>query len=958
MKDIKDTIFLPKTDYKLRPDFLKSEPEIISEWNKKDIYNLRNEGKTKMFVLHSGPPYANFSTHIGHSFNVCRKSIITNTQSMAGKKVSFIPGWDCHGLPIEWAVEENFRKSGRNKNDISVEEFRKECREYAQHWVNIQSQEFQRLGIFADWKQPYLTLWIMKQKQKLLLKSEVFHIRIYIEIFVLFSGVLLNKLLWQKRKLNMLIKKITSIYVKFPVFSCGFERQEEFEPHFQLPPNTSLIAWTTTPWTLPTNKALAINENIEYALFSVTETSGFSATLGGMKKGERFIIASNLLDDFCKNAEIKASILYIIQSDYMKKIVCKNIFSDEIPVLHGDFVTAETGTGIVHIAPSHGLDDFYLCKKNKISLTDYVLKDGTYKSDLPVFGGMHIYKALQAVLKALGDNEILVCTKDMTHSTAVSWRSKAPLIYLATPQWFINMSATDNDGMTIRERSLKSLDDVKFIPDISRNRLTAMVQSRPDWCISRQRTWGVPITLFVHKQTGEILRDCDVDGAIDDYIQKFGADIWFKENADYFLNAYGVSEYNPDDYEMIMDIVDVWFESGCSFAYVLESRGLPKADVYLEGSDQHRGWFQASLIESCGYSKSDYHKRGSAPFKTLITDGFVLDKHGKKMSKSDGNVIPPEKIISEFGADVLRLWVATCDATEDVKIGDDVMKQQAEMYKKFRNTLRYLLGSLCENPIETFDEIKKRYDFKIGNKVWLEHYILLRMDAINKMVLAAVENHDWKKVVLEIYNFCLNDLSMYFDARKDVLYCGGFTNTPNRVFALDTYVLIFHHLVRWLAPVIPFATEEAWQSAFGKETSVHCQTFDIVEFDFGLTDVEKYFEFPEFLQNIKSIRVEVMKQLEDLRSKKQINSALERHVIVPSEYYFLGFNRWVFKDWENLFGVAGATIRQKPGQTFKLVNHFQQKCERCWKHNVFGTLSHDDTSKKLCDRCKTYVEES
>lgn len=949
MKTLKDTIFLPKTDYQLRPDFLTSEPALIAGWNEKELYNSRNDGKTEMFVLHDGPPYANGNIHIGHAMNKIHKDIIARAQSMAGKAVSFIPGWDCHGLPIEWKIEEKYRAAGKNKNDVSILEFRKECRDYAAEWVKVQSEEFQRLGIAADWTNPYVT---MDYETEAWIASEVrgfSHGNLYRDFRpVMWSPVEQTSL--AEAEVEYEDKKITSIYVKFPL------SQEKYDVK-----NCALIAWTTTPWTIPANRALAMNPKLDYSLYVVLDKHEY------FDIGEYFVLAENLFDTF--KAEIGLNAARMSRVDPKKLAIpgCKHPlfnqgYTDDVPILLADFVTDETGTGIVHLAPSHGLDDFYLCKTHGIGPTDYVTKNGTYKSDLPLFGGIHVYKALEPVLEALRKAGALAGVKPMTHSTAVSWRSKAPLIYLATPQWFISMDNKGSDGKSIRERCLEALNDVTFIPEAGRTRLSSMIESRPDWCISRQRAWGVPITLFVHKQTGEILHDCEVDGNIHETFRSEGSDAWYKHDAAYFLNghmtSWGVPEekwYNPDDYEMIMDVVDVWFESGASYAYVLKKRGLPKADVYLEGSDQHRGWFQASLIESCA-------TRGSAPFKTIITDGFVLDKNGRKMAKSLNNVVPPQDIIKDYGADVLRLWVANSDTTEDIRIGDPLIKQQSEIYRKLRNTLKYLVGALSETKMtQGMPDVHTAYASDEA-KVYLEQYMLLKVDVINRLVLKAIDNHDWKKVVTEIHNFCANDLSIYFDARKDVLYCGQGQHTPNREVTMNMMAFLFHTLVRWLAPIIPFATEEAWQAVFGNVSSVHMLTFDIQKIDLDMEEIDMMFEFPEFWQKIKSVRSSILQDLEVMRTKKQIGSALEASVNLDHTLYWKLDNRWVFKDWESFLGVSGVNSMLSPqGSLFqvrKVIGNL--KCERCWKVVVNGSLAHPDETNRprhdLCKRCKTAVE--
>ncbi|MDE1896106.1 MAG: isoleucine--tRNA ligase, partial [Rhodospirillales bacterium] len=685
LTDYKSTVFLPRTEFPMRGELPKREPEMLRRWEEMNLWaRLRAaaEGKTP-FVLHDGPPYANGNLHIGHALNKIHKDVINRAQSMAGRDVDYIPGWDCHGLPIEWKVEEKYRAKKLDKDQVPVLEFRKECREYAQHWLEVQSAEFQRLGVMGDWARRYATMDFASEAA---IAGEIGK---FLMNGALYRG--LRPVMWSPVEKTALAeaeveyhnKKDTAIYVRFPIQVTPVRPYTDAHDKADDLLGASIVIWTTTPWTIPGNRGLAAGAGFTYALIKVTEVAEGSFA----KIGEKLLIAEDLLEKATKEVGIAA---YQVQSSFTgaeledlraaHPLSAFDGYRFDVPLMLGDFVTTDAGTGIVHMAPGHGEDDFALCKAHGISVPDTVADDGTYYQNVPLFAGLHVYKAADPVCAKLIEAGNLLHRNEFMHSYPHSWRSKAPLIYRATAQWFIRMDGEDK----IREKALTAIDDTKFVPEIGRNRIRSMVESRPDWCISRQRAWGVPIAIFVDKRSHEPLRDESVVQRVVEIFTAEGADAWYARPAADFLGP----DRNPDDYEQIFDVVDVWFESGSTHAFVLEARGMQwPADVYLEGSDQHRGWFQSSLLEAVG-------TRGVAPFKAIVTDGFVLDEQGRKMSKSLGNVTAPQEVNDKFGADILRLWVLNSDISEDLRIGPEILKQQAELYRRLRNSLRWILGSL------------------------------------------------------------------------------------------------------------------------------------------------------------------------------------------------------------------------------------------------------------------------
>jgi isoleucyl-tRNA synthetase len=914
--DYKSTVFLPRTDFPMRGDLPKREPALLARWEDMDLWDkLRVQSKGRpTFILHDGPPYANGNLHIGHALNKIHKDVINRAQQMSGRDSNYIPGWDCHGLPIEWKIEEQYRKAGKNKDDVPILEFRKECRDYAAHWLAVQAEEFKRLGVAGDWKNRYATMDFASEAAiageigKFLLNGSLYRgLRP-----VMWSPV--EKTALAEAEIEYYDKKDTAIYVRFAATDAIYQ-------------DTSIVIWTTTPWTIPGNRGLAVGADIDYVVLEIgpgTDNSLFRAP-------EKVIVAAALIENFvvkmgiedhCVLREFKGAEL--VGQKYRHPLYGQDAgYNFEVPVMAGDFVTTEAGTGIVHLAPGHGEDDFFLCRANGIAVPETVQGDGTYYPSVPLFAGLHVYKAADPVCAALTKAGALLHREEFLHSYPHSWRSKAPLIYRATPNWFIRMDDAPLDANEpIRDMALAAIDATAFVPETGRNRIRSMVASRPDWCISRQRAWGVPIAIFVDKKTGEPLRDKDVMARIVEIFIKEGADSWYARPARDFLG----DDYNAENYEQVTDIVDVWFESGSTHAFVLEARGLPTpADLYLEGSDQHRGWFQASLLESVG-------TRHRAPFETIVTDGFVLDEQGRKMSKSIGNVTAPQEVNDKYGADILRLWVMNSDTSEDLRIGPEILKQQAELYRRIRNTLRWILGSL-----DGFSDAEKLPDDKLPE---LEQLILHRLSELNTLIETALRTHDWTGVYPAIHNFCATDLSaFYFDIRKDSLYCDRPDAEKRR--ACRTVLDILHRcLTAWLAPALPFTAEEAWQSRFGDNVTVHATLFPKIPAAWRNEALAEKWE------KIREQRAVITGAIEAMRRDKTIGSSLQavaeisdagRDLITSSE------------DWADICITSGAVF------TSMLSAHIAPgaKCERCWR--VLEDVGTNAAHPTLCIRCSEAV---
>ena len=835
-RDWRETLNLPQTEFPMKAGLPKREPDILAHWTSiglGDKIREQSKGREK-FVLHDGPPYANGDIHIGHALNKILKDVIVRSHRMMGKDAVYVPGWDCHGLPIEWKIEEQYRKKGLDKDEVPPTEFRAECRAFAQNWVNVQSEQFQRLGIMGDWENPYTTMAFEAEAT----------------IVAEFQKFIMDGSLYRGSKPVM-----WSVVEKTALAEAEVEYEEHVSPTIfvkfavQGMDNTFAVIWTTTPWTIPGNRAIAYASGLTYGLY---ETAG-----------EKLILCDNLAAQVMGAAQIED---YTRLEDINPAgLTCHHPlhgqgYDFDVPVLAGDFVTDETGTGLVHIAPGHGQDDFELGLKHNIEVPFTVDEGGVYYDHVPLFAGKRVLDekgkdgdANGGVIGALVEAGRLLAKGKLRHQYPHSWRSKAPLIFRNTPQWFISM---ETNGL--RATALQAIADTRFYPETGRNRIQSMVENRPDWVVSRQRAWGVPLTIFVDKATGEPLRDEAVNARIVEAVKTQGADAWFNTDPQDFLG----SAYQAQDYEQVSDILDVWFDSGVTHAFVLEARDdlhWP-ADVYFEGSDQHRGWFQSSLLEACA-------TRGRAPYKNVVTHGFTMTEQGKKMSKSLGNAVDPLKVIQQSGAEIIRLWTMSCDYSEDQRIGPEIIKANTDAYRKLRNGFRFLLGNLSG-----FDEAEK---VATADMPELERYMLHRLAELDTLVRENYAHFDFRKIYQALFNFMTVDLSaFYFDIRKDTLYCDPHSSVERR--ACRTVMdIAFHCLTRWLAPVLVFTTEEVWQSRFGVgDDSVHLQTFVTPEADW--TDATLAAKWDK----IRAIRRVVTGALEIERREKRIGSSLEAAPIV------------------------------------------------------------------------------
>ena len=876
-RDYRDTLFLPKTDFPMKAGLPVREPEWLARWQKLDLYKrLREEAKGReTFVLHDGPPYANGNIHIGHALNKILKDIVVRSQQMMGKDAAYIPGWDCHGLPIEWKIEEKYRKKGLNKDEVPPLEFRRECREFAQHWVDVQREEFKRLGVSGEWDNPYLTMSfdaeakIVEEFQKFLMNGSLYRG----SKPVMWSVV--EKTALAEAEVEYHDHVSHTIWVKFPVrLEEGYveggwvgDESEEAELGRLLARKLdegrcSIVIWTTTPWTIPANRAISFSPEIEYRAYEILEPGDCEHVVAA----EIIILAESLANSVMDAAKIKSwRRLARVHPDGW---ICSHPFRGQgydfdVPLLAGDHVTEEAGTGFVHTAPGHGQDDYMIWVENFGSkdIPETVNEEGVYYDDVPLFAGKFVLtrqgkegNANAAVIEELEKAGALLAKGKVTHSYPHSWRSKAPLIFRNTPQWFVAMDAKIEaaGGKPFRQVALEEIEKVRWVPARNRNRIYSMVETRPDWVLSRQRAWGVPLTLFVNAKTGELLRDEKVNARIVDAVAKEGADAWFERPASDFLG----NEYDEADYERVTDILDVWFDSGSTHAFVLEARGLPSpADLYLEGSDQHRGWFQSSLLESCA-------TRGRAPYRQVLTHGMTLTDKGLKMSKSLGNAIEPEAIVKQNGADILRLWVANTDYWEDHSIGNDIIKSNVEAYRKLRNTFRYLLGNLSG-----FDDAER---VDVADMPELERVILHRLAELDELVRKAYMDYDFKRVAHTLSNFMNVELSaFYFDIRKDALYCDAPSAIRRRACrtVLDH---LFSHLTAWLAPVLCFTVEEVWLSRFPSDTdSVHLRIFPEIPAEWRNEALS------EKWKKVRELRRVVTGALEVERREKRIGASLE-----------------------------------------------------------------------------------
>ena len=1004
-RDYRDTVFLPKTDFPMKAGLAAKEPAILERWAKLGIYDRLREQRLgrERFILHDGPPYANGDIHMGHAMNKVLKDIIVRSQSLMGKDAPYVPGWDCHGLPIEWKVEEAYRAKKLNKDDVPVAQFRAECRAYAEKWVEVQKAEFERLGVMGDWADPYLT---MKYDAEATIVGELLK---FAESGQLYRGA--KPVMWSPVEKTALAEaEVEYEDIVSTQIDVAFEIVEA--PNAPELVGAHAVIWTTTPWTIPVNQALSYGPEIEYVLLADGD--------------RRFLIAEALIDSFFARTarhpggsrdpltnggdhgevgpgvrrgdgeEGGATILWRGKGSQLADATARHpmhalggFFAKPRPFLPGAFVTTDAGTGLVHMAPDHGEDDFELCKQNGIDPVFAIDGAGMYRADWAWLGGQGsvINKKFVGAdgpictdLREAG--ALLAASDDFKHSYPHSWRSKAKVIFRATPQWFIPMDAPapsplrgegrgegqpsnaapgtaphpsplpagereaeSSNGATLREIALDAIAATTWIPARSENRITSMVQGRPDWVISRQRAWGVPIALFVNRATGQYLNDPAVNARIVEAFRENGADAWYADGHQALLGA----DYDLADYEVVKDILDVWFDSGCTHVFTVEARygEGTRANLYLEGSDQHRGWFQSSLLESCG-------TRGRAPYDAVLTHGFALDGQGRKMSKSLGNVVDPLKIIGESGADILRMWVASTDYFDDVKIGKEVLATASDAYRKLRNTFRYMLGAL-----EGFDDSER---VAVSDMPELERYVLHRLGMIDTELRQAAEAYEFNRYTRLLTDFANEDLSaFFFDIRKDSLYCDAGDDIKRRSYRTVLDVL-FHALVRYAAPVLCFTAEEVWQSRFpSDDSSVHYLEWPALPslpLEEGL--IGKW-------STIRGARSHVNDVLERARREKEIRTGLEAVIrLWPAKEDNL--DPLKAADLAETFIVSDVSVRDSSdypvvanptvtgsrwgygGGTIELEKTSFHKCGRCWRH-----LPEVKVDGDLCDRCDEVV---
>ena len=936
--DYKSTVFLPRTDFPMKADLPRREPTLLARWQAMDLYHRQRdaaEGRPK-FILHDGPPYANGHLHIGHALNKILKDVINQAQQMLGYDANYVPGWDCHGLPIEWKIEEKYRAAGRNKDEVPIDLFRKECRDFATHWIDVQREEFKRLGVIGDWDHPYATMSfdaeaaIVRELGKFLMNGG------------LFKGA--KPVMWSVVERTALAEAeveyydhtSTTIFVRFPIAEASRPTLADAE----------VVIWTTTPWTMPGNRAIAYGEVFDYAVIEVNTVDEGSA----LQPGDRLVIGRELLPHVTAAARISDyRIVDELPGRDLAGTVCRHPLHAQgyefpVPLLPGDFVDLETGTGFVHIAPGHGTDDWELGVRHGVPVPDTVGPDGVFLPQVPLFAGHRVLTesgkegdANRVVIEALTAAGKLLASAKLVHSYPHSWRSKAPLIFRNTPQWFIAMDRTG-----LRAKALEAIDETRFVPETGQNRLRGMMETRPDWCVSRQRAWGVPITVFVDKASGEPLRDQKVIDRIVEAVAAEGADAWFTSDPARFL----APEYDPAAYDQVFDILDVWFDSGCTHAFVLEPNpdlAWP-ASLYLEGSDQHRGWFHSSLLESCG-------TRGRAPYDAVLTHGFVMGEDGQKMSKSLGNIVAPQDVVDKHGADVLRLWVVGSDYAEDLRIGPEILKQNADIYRRFRNTFRYLLGNLAG-----FDPAER---LPYEQMPELDRWVLHRLSELDRELRQACADLQFHPIFNELHTFCAVDLSaFYFDVRKDSLYCDPRDSIRRRA-ACTVLDAVFDCLTAWLAPFLCFTAEEAWLARHpGDSESVHLRLFP---------------EIPALWRDdalagkwviLRRLRRVVTGALEKERAAKRIGSSLQAHPVVAAGEAYHQAAEGV--DLAELFitsrvtltdglGAEGAfRLDDVEGVAVEVTAASGTKCERCWQ--VLDDVGVDPNHPSLCGRCADAVE--
>jgi len=911
--DYKETLNLPQTTFPMKANLVDKEPSILKFWQENRIYEklqeINKKNNSGKFIVHDGPPYANGHIHIGHALNKILKDIIVKYHSMIGQYCPFVPGWDCHGLPIELQVDKSL---GKEKDSVDIFKKRQLCRQYAEKFINIQRDEFIRLGVFGFWNNPYIT---MSNDYEAIIVREFLN---FVKNGYVYRGK--KPVYWCPSCITALAdaeveyyeKESPSIFVAFEIID-----KDRF-PIIDLP--IYMVIWTTTPWTLPANLALAVNPKVDYV---------------GLKSQKGIIlVAKEAIKNLKNKIEFEENPLFEVKGNELEGIKAKHPFIDRISkIVIADFVETGEGTGVVHIAPGHGEEDYEIGLKYGLDIYAPVDDKGRFTKEIPYFAGENVFTANKAIIEYLKNLGSLLWEGKITHSYPHCWRCKKPIIFRATTQWFISL--THNN---LREKALEEIDKVKWIPSWGRERIYSMVERRPDWCVSRQRSWGVPITLFICKNCGYVVKDENLFNKIYKLVELEGSDVWFKINLEDLLPNFKCPECGSSDFQKEKDILDVWFDSGVSHAAVLE-RNLDlswPADIYLEGSDQHRGWFQSSLIASVG-------SRDKAPYKIVLTHGFTVDGQGRKMSKSLGNVIAPQEIIKQHGADIVRLWVSAEDYRDDIKLSKEILSQLTEAYRKIRNTLRYLLGNI-------YDYDGKNYEDYL---LEIDRWAMMRLQKLIKKIKRAYENFEFHQVFHGVHNFCVTDMSsFYLDILKDRLYTFKADSLERRASQWVLYN-IAKSLIRLIAPILSFTAEEAWQHLPFRETeSVFLSPMPEVEDKFIDDELEEKWE------KLISIRDEVNKALENKRQEKFIGNSLEAKIILNVKESLKDFISTYFDFLPTLFIVSQVEVRDLLNSEYKdftvtVEKAEGYKCQRCWNYSpMVGKLEIFD----VCPRCYNVIK--
>ncbi len=931
--DYRSSLFLPRTDFPMRGSLPQREPEILARWDAIDLFGLlRADARGRRpFVLHDGPPYANGHLHIGHALNKILKDVINRSQQMLGADANYVPGWDCHGLPIEWKIEERYRAEGRKKDQVDIIEFRRECREFAERWIGIQKEEFKRLGVIGNWDDPYTTMsfaaeaQIVRELGKFIMSGELYRG----SKPVMWSCV--ERTALAEAEIEYHDRSSPTVDVAFPVASSPVAGLAD----------AAVAIWTTTPWTIPGNRAIAYGEGFDYRLIEVTEVGEGARVAPGL----RLLLAAPLVAATAARCAIAG---WRERARYEGRALAGTLcahplrgqgYDFDVPLLPGGHVTLDQGTGFVHIAPGHGADDWALGTAHGIEVPQTVGEDGAYLDHVPLFAGARVLTgdgaegdANRRVGQALAESAHLLATGRLTHSYPHSWRSKAPLIFRNTRQWFVSMEACG-----LRHKALAAIDATRWVPRSGQARIRAMIEARPDWVLSRQRAWGVPLAVFVHKESGEPLRDRKVIDRIAGAVEEEGADVWFRAAPQRFLGP----ERDADDFEQVFDILDVWFDSGSTHSFVLEARDdlVWPASLYLEGSDQHRGWFHSSLLEAAA-------TRGRAPYDAVLTHGFVVDGQGRKMSKSLGNVVAPQQVIDRYGADVLRIWAVSADYSEDPRIGEEILGYQRDNYRRLRNTLRFLLGNLAG-----FDEGERLERARMPE---LERWVLHRLHELDRTVRKACDDFDFHIMFAALHNFCAADLSaFYFDIRKDALYCDA-ASSPRRRACRSVLDSLFSCLTAWLAPILCFTAEEAWLQRFpGERESVHRRRFPQLPQEWRDDGLAARW------QTVRRLRRVVTGAMEVERREKRIGASLQAHATVYATAADL--RALAGQDVAEIAIASAVTLVEGEGPAgafrqddvdgiaVEVGRASGSRCARCWK--VLDEVGED----ALCRRCAAVV---